>query len=157
MSDSMYVRCRRSDGVMGWAKKVPFQYTVRIPTGATAVGGSVVGEIRIDPGLPFICYEMGMADTADTTTLGTLQPWGVSLVDGNSQQLFSSGEAPRERFFGTRDFPRQLPDEVTFEPATTLTVTLTWRGAAPVAAGQFVSPVFTGYKLVGFTTTRPVE
>lgn len=157
MSSEMYVRVRRSDGVVGWAKKVPFQYTIRIPAPTVANGASVNGEIRIDPGLPFICYEMGMEDSADTATLTTLRKWGVQVVDGNSQQLFSSGEAPRERFFGTRDFPRQLPQEVLFEPATVLTVTLTNRTGANTGANDVVTPVFTGYKLVGFSQSRPNE
>lgn len=157
MSSNRYRRVKNSQGRWGWAKMVPFIYTVPISAPAIAAGASVSGEIRIDPGLPFILTEMGMEDSGDTSTIGTVRKWGVSIVDGNSQQLLSSGEAPRERMFGTRDFPRQLPAEVEFAPATILTVTLTNRTGGATGASDILRPTFTGYKLVNWTESQPQE
>lgn len=154
---STYRRVRNAAGLVGYAKMVPFIYTVTIPAPTIANGASVSGEIRIDPGLPFILTEMGFEDSADTATTTSVRKWGVNIVDGNSQQLFSSNEAPRERMFGTRDFPRQLPAEVEFAPATVLTITCTNRTGVATAAGDFLRPTFTGYKLVGFSTNPPPE
>lgn len=157
MSNNRYRRVRNSQGMWGWAKMVPFLYTVAMPAPAIANGASVNGEIRTDPGLPFILTEMGFEDSADTTTIGNMRKWGINIVDGNSQQLFSSAEAPRERMFGTRDFPRQLPSEVELAPATVLTVTATNRTGAATGANDVVRPCFLGYKLVGWTASQPAE
>jgi hypothetical protein len=96
---------------------------------------------------------MGMADDLDLSTVGVLKSWLVSIVDGESQQLFSNTAVPRERMFGTRDFPRQLPSEVDISPADQLTVTLTNNSGAGVTTVARVT--MTGYKLVNFTTAQP--
>lgn len=148
-----YRRVKNSAGVMGWARLVPFSYVLNLAPAALAAGGTITGTLNIDPGLPFILTEMGCAIDADTATVGTLTQWGFTILDGESQQLFSNGEVPRERMFGTRDFPRQLPSEVDISPADQLTVTAFNRTGA--AATTTIRVTFNGYKLVAFTQANP--
>jgi len=148
-----YRKVRNASGQMGWARMVPFTYTLPIVTTALAAGSSQTLTLQIDPGLPFILYELGCAVDADGATLTNFTQWGFTILDGESQQLFSNGEAPRERMFGTRDFPRQLPSEVDISPADQLTVTAFNRTGA--AQTTTVRVTFSGYKLVGFTQAQP--
>lgn len=148
-----YRKVRNNAGNFGWARMIPFSYVVPLVCAALANNGTVTNTITTDSGLPFILTEIGMADDLDTATLGTMKQWLASIVDGESQQLFSNGPVPRERMFGTRDFPRQLPSEVDITPSDQLTVTLTNVSGAAVTTTARV--VFTGYKLVGFTTAQP--
>ena len=132
---------------------VPFIYTLVLSPAALAVGGTVTGSLQVDPGLPFILTGLGCAVDADTATLTTLTNLGFTILDGESQQLLSNGETPRERMFGTRDFPRQLPNEVDISPADQLTVTAWNRTAAALTTNIRVT--FEGFKLVGFTNSNP--
>lgn len=153
MSNNRYRRVKNAAGVWGWAKLVPFQYTTSIPVTALADGSTANGQINIDPGLPFLCYELGFSTDADTATTTNCPQYLASIVDGNSQQLFSNGSVPRERMFGTRDFPRQLPAEVEIMAATQLTLTFTNKTGGAVTT--VLRPVLTGYKLVGWTQAQP--
>jgi hypothetical protein len=150
-----YRRVELASGQKGYARMVPFSYTLVVNplAAAVAAGASVTGTLQVDPGLPFVLTEMGCAIDADTPTLTTLSQWGFTILDGESQQLLCNGETPRERMFGTRDFPRQLPNEVDISPADQLTVTATNRNAGAVSSR--INVVFNGFKLVGFTPSNP--
>ncbi len=142
-----------ADGRKGYARLVPFIYTLNLAPAALAAGGSITGVLQTDPGLPFILTELGCAVDADTATVGTLTQWGFTVLDGESQQLLCNQETPRERMFGTRDFPRQLPNEVDISPADQLTVTAWNRTGA--AQTTTIRVTFGGFKLVGFSPGNP--
>jgi hypothetical protein len=148
-----YRKVRNNNGIMGWARMVPFTYVLTLSPAALANGGSISGTVNIDPGLPFILCEMGCAIDADTSTLTTASLWNFSILDGEAQQQFSNGPVPRERMFGTRDFPRQLPSEVDLSPSDQLTVTATNNTGGAVTSN--IRICFTGYKLVSFTQSQP--
>ena len=148
-----YRKVRSNNGVMGWARMIPFTYVVNITTTALADGATATGTVQTDPGLPFILCELGCANDTDTATLGTLQNLLFTIQDGESAQLFSNGAVPRERMFGTRDFPRQLPSEVDISPADQLTVVMTNKTGGALTSTTRVT--LTGYKLVGFTQAQP--
>lgn len=150
-----YRKVRNAQGQLGYAKMVPFTYTCNITTTALASGSTASNSFLVDTGLPFIVTEMGCAHDGDTTTLTTLQNLLFSILDGESQQLFSNGPAPRERMFGTRDFPRQLPEEVEFSPGNTYTVTLTNNTGGALTSVTRVT--FSGYKLVQWTPIAPAQ
>lgn len=147
-----YRQVKNSAGQLGWAKQVPFTYVVNIPTTGLAAGLTTTGSFQVDTGLPFILTEMGCANDTDTATVGTLQNLGFTILDGETQQLFSNGVVPRERMFGTRDFPRQLPSEVELSAGDTITVTMTNQTGAALTSVTRVC--FTGYKLVAWTPQR---
>jgi hypothetical protein len=132
---------------------VPFTYVLNLSPNALANGSTISGTVNIDPGMPFILCEMGCAIDADTATLTNASLWNFSILDGEAQQQFSNGPVPRERMFGTRDFPRQLPSEVDLSPADQLTVTATNNTGGAVTSTIRIT--FTGYKLVAFTQSQP--
>jgi hypothetical protein len=137
---------------------VPFTFVVPlvIPVGGIAAGSSISNSVTVDPGLPFILNELGAAYSLDITSSTTFENrLGFTILDGESQQNFSNGQVPRERMFGTRDFPRQLPSEVDITPSDTLTVNMFNNTGALIAAGVTCTVCFGGYKLVGFTTQPP--
>jgi hypothetical protein len=144
-----YRKVKDAAGRMGYARQVPFTYVTNITTSALADGLTATGSFQVDTGLPFILTEMGCANDTDTATLTTLQNLLFSVLDGETQQLFSNGPVPRERMFGTRDFPRQLPSEVELSPADTITITMTNKTGAALTSITRIT--FTGYKLVGFS------
>lgn len=144
-----YRKVRNSAGQIGYARQVPFSYVTNITTTALAANGTASGSFQVDTGLPFILTEMGCAHDGDTATLTTLQNLLFTVLDGESQQLFSNGAVPRERMFGTRDFPRQLPSEVELTPGDTITTTLTNNTGGALTSVTRV--VFSGFKLVGWT------
>lgn len=144
-----YRKVKDAAGRLGYARQVPFTYVVNITSTALAAGGTLSGAITIDTGLPFILTEMGCANDADTSTLTVLQNLLFSILDGETQQQFSNGPIPRERMFGTRDFPRQLPSEVELSPGDTITVTMTNQTGGALTSITRIT--LTGYKLVGFS------
>lgn len=154
-----YRPVRNNQGVAGYARMIPFTYTIPLvsPAGGIAAGGSVSNSVQVDSGLPFILTELGGAYTLDiTNTTAFENRLNFTLLDGESQQNFSNGPVPRERMFGTRDFPRQLPEEVIITPADQLTATMVNGTGAAIAAGTIFTVTLTGYKLVGFTVAQPV-
>ena len=146
-----YRKVKDASGRLGYARQVPFTYVVNITTTALANGLTATGSFQVDTGLPFILTEMGCANDTDTSTLTNLQNLLFAILDGETQQQFSNGPIPRERMFGTRDFPRQLPSEVELSPADTLTVTMTNNTGAALTSVTRIT--FSGYKLVGFSAT----
>lgn len=153
-----YRQVRNSNGDMGWARKIPFSYLIPIvaPAGGIAAGASASATVQTDPGLPFILTELGGAYSLDiTATTAFENRLNFTLLDGESQQNFSNGPVPRERMFGTRDFPRQLPEEVQISTADLLTLTMVNGTGGAIAAGTTFTGVLTGFKLVGFTRTKP--
>lgn len=144
-----YRKVRNSAGQIGYARQVPFTYVTNITTTALANGGSATGSFQVDTGLPFIVTEMRCSHDGDTTTLTNMVNLLFTVLDGESQQLFSNGAVPREAMFGTRDFPRQLPSEVEFTPGDTITTTLTNNTGGALTSVTRVA--FTGYKLVGWS------
>ena len=153
-----YRQVKNNQGVRGWARLIPFSYVVPIvvPAATLANGATQSGTIQTDPGLPFILTEMSGAFSLDVTNTPTFQNLlNFTILDGESQQNFSNGPVPRERMFGTREFPRQLPQEVEISPADLLTVNMTNLSGAALAAGVVFYAVFTGFKLVGFSPSAP--
>ena len=144
-----YRKVKNSSGQIGWARQVPFTYVCNIVTTALANGATASNSFQVDTGLPFILTEMGCSNDTDTATLTTFQNLLFSVLDGETQQLFSNGPAPRERMFGTRDFARQLPSEVELTPGDQITVTMTNATGAAITSTTRVT--FTGYKLVGWS------
>jgi hypothetical protein len=151
-----YRQVRNSAGDMGWARKIPFTYIIQIPVGGLANLASASNSIQTDPGLPFILTEMGGAYSLDITNSTAFENrLNFTLLDGESQQNLSNGPVPRERMFGTRDFPRQLPEEVQISTADLLTLTVTNNTGGAIAAGATFTGTLTGFKLVGFTRQKP--
>ena len=143
-----YRKVKNSQGQIGYARQVPFIYKVDLTTTALANGGSTSGQFQVDTGLPFILYCLGCAHDGDTSTMTTFQNLLFSVLDGDAQQLLCNGFVPRERMFGTRDFPRQLPSEVELTPGDTYTVNMINNTGG--ALTSVTRCTFEGYKLVGW-------
>ena len=153
-----YQKVRNNAGEKGWARKIPFTFVIPliVPAGGLANLASMSASVQTDPGLPFILTEMGGAYSLDiTNTTAFENRFAFTLLDGESQQNFSNGAVPRERMFGTRDFPRQLPEAVVITPSDQLTATWTNNSGAGLAAGVTFTITLTGYKLVGFRKDQP--
>lgn len=153
-----YRRVRNAANVMGYARQIPFSFVIPLvaPAGGIAAGASVSNSIQTDPGLPFILTELGGTYTLDiTATTAFENRLTFTMVDGESQQMFSNAPVPRERMFGTRDFPRQLPEEAIITPADQITVTMANGTGGVIAAGTTFFAVLTGYKLVGWRQDQP--
>lgn len=152
MGDS-YRQVKNQQGVIGWARLVPFAYSAKATFTAVADGGSVNAQINIDPGLPFILTQLQGNGTGDTATVTNCPILLVSIVDGMSQQLLSNIPIPREQMFGTRDFPRQLPTEIEIPPSDNLTITLTNKTGGALTTDFYTTLI--GFKCVDWTTSRP--
>lgn len=153
-----YRAVKDANGNRGYAKLVPFTYDINItiPVGGLGAGASQSASIQTDPGLPFILTELGGAYSLDITASTAFENrLAFTLLDGQSQQNFQNGPVPRERFFGTRDFPRQLPQEVEIPPADQVTLTMFNNTGGAIAAGTTFNATLTGFKLVNFTTNPP--
>jgi hypothetical protein len=153
-----YRAVKDAQGNRGYAKLVPFTYDilVTIPAATLLAGASISASIQTDPGMPFILTELGGAYSLDITAITAYENrLTFTLLDGQSQQNFQNGPVPRERMFGTRDFPRQLPQEVELPPADQITLTMTNNTGAAIAAGVTFNATLTGFKLVGFSTNPP--
>lgn len=151
---SRYRRVKNASGQMGWARLVPFAFGVNLTATALAAGGNVSGSFQTDPGLPFVLCEMRCNSDGDTSTT-TFQNLLFSIVDGESQQLFSNIPVSRGAMFGTVDFPRQLPSEVEIRPSDTITSTMTNQTGG--ALTTVIRLAFIGYKLVNWTPGKPEE
>lgn len=153
-----YRRVRNAANVMGYARQIPFTFVIPLiaPAGGIAAGGSVTNSIQTDPGLPFVLTELGGSYSLDiTATTAFENRLNFTMVDGESQQNFSNGPVPRERMFGTRDFPRQLPEEAIITPADQITATMINGTGGVIAAGTVFYVLLTGYKLVGWRQDQP--
>lgn len=153
-----YRAVKDASGARGFAKLVPFTYDILLtaPAGGLAAGASLSASIQTDPGLPFILTELGGAYSLDITASTAYENrLKFTLLDGQSQQNFQNGPVPRERMFGTRDFPRQLPEAVELPPADQITLTMFNNTGGAIAAGTTFDATLTGFKLVGFTTNPP--
>lgn len=155
---SSYRKIRNNEGRLGWARMIPFTYVIPIvsPAATILAGGQAAGAVQIDPGLPFILTELGGVFSLDITNTPNFENrLSFTILDGEAQQLYSNGAVPRERMFGTRDFPRQLPEEVELTPSDQITVNLFNNTGAAIAAGVVWTTTLTGYKLVGFRMDQP--
>lgn len=153
-----YRAVKDAQGNRGYAKLVPFTYNIPIiiPAATLLANASISASIQTDPGLPFILTELGSDYSLDITAISAFENrLTCTLLDGQSQQNFQNGPVSRERMFGTRDFPRQLPQEVEIPPADQITLTVTNLTGAAIAAGVRFNATLTGFKLVGFSTNPP--
>ena len=127
------------NGVQKSFRKKFRMYTLSLVRTAV-VSAAFTGSIQIEPSeAPFILTSLHAEDTADGTTLTTLEPWLASLQDNESSYFWNDGFGPRTGLFGGREFGNQLNEEIYIRGNTRLSISVQNRAAGAVAGTAQIS------------------
>jgi hypothetical protein len=112
-------------------------YDVNI-TNLAGAGSTATGTISIDPDSPFLLRRIYASDTNDPTIAapgveGQYEPL-IQVQDNSNNYTWQNQPAPRSQVAGTREYPRELEDEVLINANTRFTISIQ-QPAAGAAAG----------------------